>query len=118
MSSSKPSSKFLTSSSSRRCFLIHALVTTGAASAAMSSAHAAAPKHVEESDDTAVALGYKHDTTKVDKQRFPKHEVSQVCGNCSFFQGGPQDEWAGCAMFGRKQINAKGWCSAWAKKPG
>lgn len=118
MSSSKSSPKSITLSSSRRCFLIHALVTTGAASAVVSSAHAAAPKHVEETDDTAVALGYKNDTTKVDKQRFPKHEESQQCKNCSFFQGGPQDEWAGCAMFGRKQIHANGWCSAWAKKPG
>jgi hypothetical protein len=54
----------------------------------------------------------------VDKQRFPKHSDTQNCANCAFFQGGAADEWAGCAMFGRKHIAASGWCSAWAKKPG
>ena len=74
--------------------------------------------HVEEADETATALGYKHDTKQVDQQRYPKHSTAQNCANCSFFQGGAADEWAGCAMFGRKHIAASGWCSAWAKKPG
>jgi hypothetical protein len=78
----------------------------------------AAPARVEESDETAVALGYKHDTNKVDGQRFPKHSSTQSCANCSFFQGSATDEWGGCAMFGRKHIAGTGWCSAWAKKPG
>ncbi len=78
----------------------------------------AAPARVEESDETAQALGYKHDTTKVDKARYPKHTAEQRCSNCSFWQGSASDEWGGCAMFGRKQIAAGGWCNAWAKKPG
>jgi hypothetical protein len=79
---------------------------------------AAAAAHVDEHDEAAVALGYRHDTKQVDQGRFPKHEASQHCASCAFFQGAPADEWAGCAMFGRKQIAAGGWCSAWAKKPG
>jgi hypothetical protein len=37
---------------------------------------------------------------------------------CAFWQGTPTDAWAGCAMFGRKQVAAGGWCSAFSKKPG
>ena len=100
----------------RRIFIIRAATITGACAVAPLSAQAAT--HVEESDETAVALGYKHDTTKVDKQRYPKHSAEQHCANCSFFQGAATDEWGGCAMFGRKHISAHGWCGAWAKKPG
>ncbi|HSV44469.1 MAG TPA: high-potential iron-sulfur protein [Ramlibacter sp.] len=76
----------------------------------------AVPSRVEETDETAAALGYKHDTNKVDSKRFPKHGAAQTCGNCSFFQGGASDAWGGCAMFGRKHIAAAGWCNAWAKR--
>ena len=78
----------------------------------------AAATRVEEADETALALGYQHDTNKVDAQRFPQHSTAQRCANCSFFQGSATDDWGGCAMFGRKHIAAAGWCSAWAKKPG
>jgi len=103
---------------SRRVFMIQALGVAGAGAALSESALAALPvKHLEETDETAVALGYKHDTTKVDSAKFPKHQPSQRCMDCGFFQGAATDEWAGCAMFGRKQIHANGWCNAWVKKP-
>lgn len=101
----------------RRIFITRS-IAGGCAVLAVPLATQAAPQRVEESDETAMALGYKHDTRKVDAQRFPKHAAAQNCGNCSFFQGGPADAWGGCAMFGRKHIAAAGWCNAWAKKPG
>ena len=78
----------------------------------------AAPPRVEESDETAVSLGYKHDTKNVDKKKYPKHAATQRCVNCAMWQGSATDPWGGCAMFGRKQIAAEGWCMAWAPKPG
>ena len=77
-----------------------------------------AATHVEESDETAMALGYKHDTKSVDAKKYPKHAATQHCANCAMWQGAAADPWAGCAMFGRKQIAADGWCSAWVNKPG
>ncbi|WP_213956619.1 high-potential iron-sulfur protein [Variovorax sp. dw_954] len=77
----------------------------------------AAP-HAEESDETSIALGYKHDTKSVDQKKYPKHAATQRCVNCAMWQGAVADPWAGCAMFGRKQIAAEGWCMAWAPKPG
>jgi hypothetical protein len=101
----------------RRIFITRTLAS-GCAVLACPAITQAAPARVEESDETAQALGYRHDTGKVDKQRYPKHAATQRCTNCSFFQGSATDEWGGCAMFGRKQIAGAGWCSAWAAKPG
>ena len=77
----------------------------------------AQPARVEETDETAVQLGYKHDTKKVDAKRYPKHAATQRCVNCALWQGAAADPWGGCAMFGRKQIAAEGWCMAWVAKP-
>ena len=100
----------------RRIFLTRTLAGTCAVLAAPVVSRAAPPR-VDEGDETAQALGYRHDTNKVDKKRYPNHTVSQTCANCSFFQGAATDAWGGCAMFGRKQIAGPGWCSAWARKP-
>lgn len=93
----------------RRVFML-ALAATAAAPALAQS------RRVEESDETAVALGYRHDTKQVDGKKYPQHKPDQHCANCGFWQGAATDAWAGCAMFGRKQIAATGWCTAW-KKP-
>lgn len=100
----------------RRAFAGRAVAGTCVIAIVPAAAWAAV--HAEESDETSVALGYKHDTKNVDKKKYPKHDVSQRCVNCAMWQGAAADPWAGCAMFGRKHIAAQGWCLAWAKKPG
>jgi hypothetical protein len=105
------------SHTTRRIFIVRGMAGACAVLAAASAAHAAPPR-VDEADETALALGYKHDTHKVDTKRYPNHTAAQKCSNCSFFQGAANDEWGGCAMFGRKHIAGPGWCAAWAKKPG
>jgi hypothetical protein len=97
----------------RRIFVcsIAAIGSLGATHRAFAQARA------EEDSEQAVALGYRHDTSKVDTKKYPKHAVTQRCSNCSFWQGKPEDPWAGCAMFGRKQIAHAGWCMAWQKQP-
>ncbi|OYV00576.1 MAG: hypothetical protein CFE45_08550 [Burkholderiales bacterium PBB5] len=98
----------------RRVFLIR--VAAGSAVLGASTALQAQTK-VDEADEGSVALGYRHDTTKVDGKKYPQHQASQHCANCSFWQGAASDAWAGCSMFGRKQVAANGWCLAW-RKPG
>jgi hypothetical protein len=71
---------------------------------------------VDEKDAQAQALGYKHDASKVDKKKFAKFDPSQTCANCQLYQGKPKDAWGPCLIFPGKDVNAKGWCSAWAKK--
>jgi len=102
--------------SSRRRF-VGTLVAAGALAGANRSI-AQAGAHVAETDEQAVALGYRNDTTKVDAAKYPKHTASQRCSNCSFWQGKPDDAWAGCAMFGRKHVANAAWCQVWAKGPG
>jgi len=103
---------------SRRIFIARSLAG-GCALAGLGLATTAfAAGHVEETDETAAALGYRNDTKQADQKKYPNHAAQQRCADCAFWQGAPADAWAGCAMFGRKQVSAGGWCSAFAKKPG
>ncbi len=96
----------------RRVFLFQAL----SASTAVLATEAIAQAKLDEKDAQAVALGYVHDTTKVDAKKFPKHANAQKCNNCQLYAGKPTDAWAACPIFGGKQVAGNGWCSAWAKK--
>lgn len=96
----------------RRVFLMQ---LSACSALALGATAAQAAPHVDEGDETAKALGYKHDATKVDVKKYPQHTAAQKCANCGFWQGAATDEWAGCAMFGRKHIANAGWCAAWKK---
>ena len=72
--------------------------------------------HLDEAAPAAAALGYKHDASKVDVKKYPAYAAGKNCANCSLYQGKASDPWAVCAAMGGKQVNAKGWCIAWAKK--
>ncbi len=104
--------------SSRRVFVIHSATAVAAGAAVMMSplVFAQTPAMVDAKDATAVALGYVEDSTKADKKKFPKHEATQICGNCAIYQGKAADKSGGCPLFAGKQVASKGWCSAWAKK--
>jgi hypothetical protein len=99
--------------SNRRVFMMQVVAGTSALAAAGA---ATAQARLEENDPQAVALGYKHDTTKVDRAKFPKHTNDQKCTNCQLYQGKATDAWGGCPLFGAKQVAGPGWCSAWVKK--
>ena len=98
---------------SRRQFITNISLISAAAYAGNAAAQ---PALVAETDPQAVALGYKADTTKVDKAKYPKHDVSQKCNNCSLYQGKVTDPQAPCALFAGKAVAGPGWCSAWVKK--
>ena len=65
-----------------------------------------AQEQVKLDDPTALALKYVH-ASEVEG----KH-----CDNCMLIQGEEGKEWRGCGIFPGKVVNAKGWCTAWAKK--
>ncbi len=98
----------MTNPNPRRVFLI-------AAGGVLATGRLQAQSKVDEADDNATALGYKHDTAQVDARKYPAHRPEQKCNNCQFWQGSATDAWAGCAMFGRKQVAAAGWCAAYKK---
>jgi hypothetical protein len=99
--------------SNRREFIVQ--VSLGSSALLAGSAFAQGAM-LSETDPQAVALGYKADTTKVDKTKFPKHTAAQKCNNCALYQGKATDKAAGCPLFAGKQVAGPGWCSAYAKK--
>ena len=100
--------------STRRNFLCSTSVQLLCISAC-GSAFAQAAK-LEETDATAKALGYVHDAAKAEAAKAPGFVSGRNCANCLLFQGKPADALAACGAFAGKQVNAKGWCVAWAKK--
>jgi hypothetical protein len=77
----------------------------------------AALKRVEESEPKASAIGYRHDSTKVDKSRYPKHESTHVCNNClAWAPEKPADEWGECDLMSDRLVNRNGWCSSYKKQ--
>ena len=98
---------------SRRQFMI--LSAAGACTLALNG-KVQAQAMVAETDPQAAALGYRADTSKVDKAKFPKYAAGQQCDNCALYQGKPGSAAGGCSLFAGKQVAGKGWCSAYAKK--
>jgi hypothetical protein len=101
--------------STRRTFLISTLPGAVLAAATAPTAFAQSAK-LEESAPPAVALGYKHDASKVDKAKHPTYVAGRNCANCQLFAAKGNAEWAPCAAVGNKLVAAKGWCIAWVKK--
>ena len=99
----------------RRTFILQ-VIASGSALATMQAMAQAAATKLEESNAQAIALGYKHDSAKVDQTKFPKHAAAQSCSNCQLYQGKSKDTLGGCPIFPGKQVAATGWCSAWVKK--
>ena len=97
----------------RHMLHVLSLVPVAAATSGLVSAQ---PAQLAETDPQAVALGYRHDATKVDASKYPTWAAGRVCSNCQLFQGKPSDAWAPCGVMGGKLVNAKGWCTAWSKK--
>lgn len=71
--------------------------------------------HLDPADAQASALGYVHDTTKVDAAKYPQHKAEQTCANCQLIQG-DSGEWRGCPLFAGKAVNENGWCVSWVQK--
>jgi hypothetical protein len=101
--------------SNRRVFMLQ-VAAGGSALALAKVAHAQGAPMVNEKDGQAVALGYAADSTKVDAKKFPKHAATQLCSNCALYSGKAGDAAGPCGIFPGKQVAAKGWCSAYAKK--
>ena len=104
------------SQSNRRVFMMQ--VIAGSTAVTASAIVSAAPKRVEESEPKAVSLGYRHDTAKVDKAKFPKHSPDQKCNNCIAWLGKPADPAAECDLITDRLVANGGWCSSYVKKKG
>lgn len=98
----------------RRQFTLH-LIPAAITLAALRDA-GAQPARVEESDPAAVALGYRHDASKVDPKKYPAWKPGRNCANCQLYLAKGNEPWAPCPALGNKLVAAQGWCNAWVKK--
>jgi len=103
-----------TQATNRRRFIkvtVSSLAAAPFANALLSGA-AHAQALVSETDPQAVALGYKADATKAAARK----DATATCANCNFYTGKAGAAEGPCAIFPGKNVHAKGWCTAWAKK--
>lgn len=63
----------------------------------------------------AKALSYVETTEGL---AHPSFKAGSDCTNCQFYTGKAGDARGPCTLFPGFSVNAKGWCSAWAKKAG
>ena len=98
--------------SERRVFML----VVSAISATTAASLARAQAHLDEKDPQAAALGYVEDSARADKKKFPNHAASQNCAGCALGQFKTGESYANCTLFPGKQVSAKGWCSAFAKR--
>ena len=104
---------------SRRRFLTTTLTAAAVAPLAWHAvrAEAAAPAPLPKLDahnPTAKALAYSENAATV---KHPKHKAGDHCANCNFFKAPAGQAYGPCTLFPKNSVAAKGWCSAWAKKP-
>ncbi|HEY5775409.1 MAG TPA: high-potential iron-sulfur protein [Xanthomonadales bacterium] len=103
--------------SSRRQFLNHLAVASASLPIVVllggtRTARAEDAPHMDPEDPMAKALRYVHDAVASEG----REDVTALCDNCMHYSGESGKEWGPCALFQGKQVNAKGWCTAWIKK--
>ena len=96
----------------RRVFML----TLAAGTSALAATGALAQAKLDEKDPTAAALGYVADSAKADMKKYPKHDATQKCSNCTLFQGKAGAAEGACPLFPGKVVSANGWCASWVKK--
>lgn len=102
----------------RRRFLATVAIAVPAGSVLLNAAVADQLPKLDVNDPSAKALLYVEDATKVDRKNplAARYAADQHCANCSQIQGKDGEAFRPCTIFPGKLVNAKGWCSVWAKK--
>jgi hypothetical protein len=107
----------------RRIFMLRTLAlssaTTAAAVGTAALAQDAPKPALTESDPYAKSMGFRLDTTKVDKARYPRHTVEQNCKTCQLFSGKEGEPLGPCSFYGGRLVPPQGWCRNFkVRKPG
>jgi hypothetical protein len=90
------------------------LIPAAAGTAGLHRVALAQLKKVDEAEPKATAIGYRHDSAKVDKARYSKHDVNHRCHNClAFAPDKPTDEWGECDLMSDRLVHRNGWCSSY-----
>jgi len=95
----------------RRTFILR-ILPVGAVLALQgvgSEATASPANTVKETDPYPKSMGYRLNTSDVDKSKFPRHDVSQKCSGCQLYAADPGDATGQCSFF-KRTVVANGWC--------
>ena len=93
----------------RRIFTLHVVASVSALAAGVAQA-ADETEKVTEADPYARSMGFRLDTAKVDKVKFPRHEVSQHCSECQLYSGKAGEAVGPCSFYGGRLVPVDGWC--------
>ena len=77
---------------------------------------AEAQERVEEDEELAQQVGYKHNASDVDPNEWPDYEQGEICANCQLYHGEQGAEWGPCDIFALRLVSANGWCVTWLQK--
>lgn len=120
----------------RRRFMKRSLAVLSAAPLVPFSAYVAVPRPASAADlqpidldlPNAKMLGYVHDASEVDTEKFPKRATEegkkQFCSNCQLLTEGGiklddhEGTWGKCALFPTGLVKEEGWCNSWVPKVG
>ena len=75
-----------------------------------------AQERVEEDEELAQQVGYKHDASDVDPNEWPDYEEGELCANCQLYHGEQGAEWGPCDIFNGRLVSANGWCVTWLER--
>lgn len=95
--------------STRRVFMLRVVAGSSALVAAQLSQ--AEEEKMTEADPYAKSMGFRTDTNRVDKARYPRHDAAtQQCNKCQLYSGKPGDPLGPCSFFGGRLVAPTGWC--------
>jgi High potential iron-sulfur protein len=92
----------------RRVFMLKLITATSGA--AVTQQALAETEKLTEADAYAKSMGFRLDTSKVDKAKYPRHEAaSQQCSKCQLYdaKSGGLGE---CSFYGGRLVPEAGWC--------
>lgn len=71
--------------------------------------------HLTDSNPAAASLSYTENADTVDPRKFPKHQASQRCATCRYFQTGTGGQYAPCRLYPGNAVSANGWCAGYVQ---
>lgn len=90
-----------------------AAVAAGASVTRLAAAKAAELPHLTDANPAAASLSYTENADGVDARKFPKHQPSQRCATCRYFQTGTGGLYAPCRLYPGNAVSANGWCAGY-----
>ena len=71
--------------------------------------------HLTDTNPAAASLSYTENADTVDARKYPKHQASQRCANCRYFQTGTGTLYAPCRLYPGNAVSANGWCAGYVQ---